>query len=683
MKSLTCPKDISFTRVLFFLTISFCIFSPYAAASDKDLKPSLAFSVQGGFYKQPFYLALSTGNSKDRIYYTLDGSRPGIGSLLYEQPILVKDRTNQAAVFSMIPTNPGLTEEVLNELGNPSNRRAPVWRWSARLLDSRGWLPAQGELFKGTVVRAVAVSLEGKKGETITQSYFVSERGEKRYSLPVLSLAGEFDDFFGEEQGIFVYGKEANPNWGQHPANFRQRGRDWERRVHLEFFESDGARVFAKSAGVRLNGRGGRWSPQKSLRLYARGEYGSSTFNYPFFAESEIKARKRLIVRNGGHAPNLFPNHDLGYRIVNPTGLDSTRSRQVIVFMNGEYWGIQTLNERLDSNFLLREYKIHPKNLIFRKRRELKEGDDEDDRELLAFFDLLASKEMELPAGYQRILEEIDIEQFIEYQAAQIYLANRDWPRNNYSLWKVRDSSYQDASLYGVDGKWRFLFFDLDAGFGATETEPRDPFHKTIDSALGSGLPARMLRNLLKNENFRNSFINHLATRLNTTYSSEQVLKEISKLYDELKPEIDEHVRRWRYPSMAKTYLERQSERPGLARWEKTFEELREFASKRPMFLRKHMLEHFKLEGLYEVKISPLGNCSGYVEIDGIKLSELSPGDKWSGTYFSGIPLGIRAHPASGCCFEKWMEAQDKSPEMVIRSQKDIALKPFFTKCSL
>ena len=55
-----------------------------------------------------------------------------------------------------------------------------------------------------------------------------------------------------------------------------QDGKDWERPIHVEWFETAGDSVLAQNVGVRIQGSSSPALPQKSLRLYAKNDYGPS-----------------------------------------------------------------------------------------------------------------------------------------------------------------------------------------------------------------------------------------------------------------------------------------------------------------------------------------------------------------------------------------------------------------------
>lgn len=72
---------------------------------------------------------------------------------------------------------------------------------------------------------------------------------------------------------------------------------------------------------------------------------------------------------------------------------------------------------------------------------------------------------------YEYIKTKMDVDNFIEYNILQIYCDNRDWPGNNVRIWRKRTQAYEPNSLYGHDGRWRWLVFDLDYGFGLFKGE--------------------------------------------------------------------------------------------------------------------------------------------------------------------------------------------------------------------
>ena len=53
----------------------------------------------------------------------------------------------------------------------------------------------------------------------------------------------------------------------------------------------------------------------------------------------------------------------------------------------------------------------------------------------------------------------MDVDQYIDYQAAEIYMANADWPSSNIKFWRSSTG----------DNRWRWVVFDTDLGFNGNE----------------------------------------------------------------------------------------------------------------------------------------------------------------------------------------------------------------------
>jgi hypothetical protein len=147
-------------------------------------------------------------------------------------------------------------------------------------------------VFKGTVVKAAAFKPGSINSPANTNTYFVCDEGNDRYSIPVISLSTNNKFLFDYEDGIYVAGVDfdnwriSNPGadvkWSS-PANYRRRGVEWEYPANLEFFDENGDLKFNQKLGYRIHGGWARSLPVKSFRLYAGNIYGNSMLNYPFF----------------------------------------------------------------------------------------------------------------------------------------------------------------------------------------------------------------------------------------------------------------------------------------------------------------------------------------------------------------------------------------------------------------
>ncbi|QHT68561.1 T9SS type A sorting domain-containing protein [Rhodocytophaga rosea] len=475
-------------------------------------KDTLIFSAPGGFYTQAFSLTLSVNSPETRIFYTTDGSEPDESALLYQSPISIENRKGQENDVSDIETSPA-------------------------------WIPPKGEVFKGTVIRAIAYIDGCPASQVITHTYFVDEHIQKRYTLPVVSIATDRSDFFGKKNGIYVIGE--NDGLGE---NFIQSGREWERQIHLEFFDEKKQLGFKQELGARIHGRGSRGNPQKSVRVYARDDYGKDRISYKLFPDLNINRFKTLIFRtpDADFSSTIFKD-ELVQTIIRDMNLDLQATRPSVVFINGEYWGIHNIRERQDKDYIASHHNVDPDNLdilgLALEGTEIIEGDETHYNAMLGY---IADNDLQNPVHYQYITTQMDVGNFIDYQIAQIFFANYDWPINNVRYWRPKTPQ----------GKWRWLFFDCDACM-IQDTQKhlvvytsKDKAHERFDQSTF------LLRSLLKNESFRKQFLQRFMYHLNTTFEPGRVMGIIEQFKKTYAPEVFEHVYRWNNPSAYNHWLE-------------------------------------------------------------------------------------------------------------------------------
>lgn len=604
------------------------------------------FSHEAGFYDQPFDLVLSVPDAPPgvQIYYTTDGSTPGPDQgRRYERPLRIENRTSEPNRLSSIRTNNIGEDDPLND----------------------GWKPPIGQVFKGTVVRAAAWAPDSKTASVATRTYYVGEQLHDRYQLPVVSLATDEGHFFSEETGIYV------------PDNFWGRGSDWERPVHFELFETNGERVLAQDAGVRIHGGTSRARPVKSLRLYARRSYGNSWFEYPIIPDTPVQRYKRFIMRNSGNDWDRSYFRDaLMQRLVEHTSVETQYYRPVVAFVNGEYWGIHNIRMRYDHRYFESMYDIERQDLVLlEKDAGLKEGNSADRHSYQQLVDLADSPDIQNPVIWNTITERMDIPNFRDYQIANIYYRNTDWPGNNIEFWKKRTASNGVNSLPGHDGRWRWLLFDTDFGFnldyGYVTGHREGVRHNTLRFAIeGASVSwpnpdwsVRLLRGLLRNVAFRNDFINRFADLLNSAFSEERVLEEINGMYDTLKPHMPEHIRRWRGPETMED-------------WEKDVESMRAFARERPEIQRSHIISWFNLPGSVSVTLDVNDRDGGHLSIHSLHIKPDEVGISgnpypWTGTYFKDIPVFVEAHASEGYTFTGWEGRPQAQNPLRIRTFDD------------
>jgi len=535
-----------------------------------------SFSVSPGVYSSPVILHRPQYDGNVIIRYTLNGSEPTVISPVFEDSLVITDRSDLDNVVADIPTNR------LNHLD---------YDWKK-----------PPNVAKGTVVR-MAAFLEGFiQSKTVTGTFFVFEQngaGASRYSMPIISIVTDKANFFSDEIGIYVPGNTFNDNT-DYSGNYWQRGELWEREGNIEFFDKTTGYCFlSQGVGYRIHGEGSRPHPLKTLKIYARSKYGNETINFPFFDNKPFEEFKRLLLRNSGNDffSTMFRD-GIAQLMVDHLDFDTQGFVPHIVFINGEYWGIQNLRERYDKNYLQRVYRADPDNIdqVSLKRDfvvEVYEGDDLFYNEMINF---VKNNDISDNQNYEKLKTYVDINNFLDYISANIYLQNCDWLNNNIYFWRVK-KPYNPNAPKGLDGRFRLPMFDVDFSFGLFDQHP-----DMISFITGMNYP--LLTGLLTNYTFRTEFINRQADLLNSAFVEHRALFMIDSMQQIFEPEIEEHIQRWGYPESKEEWLS-------------NIENMRNSVRIRPSQMHQHLIEHYQLSGTSEVLIKN-DILKGYVKINSL-----------------------------------------------------------------
>lgn len=576
-------------------------------------------SHSSGFYTSSFNLQLSTTQPGAQLVYTTDGALPTAASNTYTSPINIFNRTTLPNGISMIPTN------------NNNDPGPPYYE---------GWQPPLGLVFKINVIRARQLHPDAPPGPVKTFTYIVDPAGAQRYPFPVLSLATNNDNLFDPEIGIYVYG---NHN------NYFQDGTEWERPANLSMFESNGQPAFTEDIGIRIHGNTTRSRPRKTLRIIAKSEYGNSWIEFPIFPWKNINQYKRFLLRNGGNDWDFaIMRDDFIQSLMRNMKVDRQDYRPSILFINGEYWGIHNLRDRYDEHYILSKYGIQEHEMtIMENNSEHKFGSTAGVLHYNYMRSYLSSNNMAVDAYYQGLKSMMDIESFIDFQIAHIFSMNTDWPGNNTLYWRY-NTSYNPNALNGRDGRWRWMLLDMDFGFGLpfnyVPGVGMGPAHNTLAFALvsnGPGWPnppwsTLILRNLVKNQEFKYQFINRFCDLLNTDLSEARVEAQLDSLQALLTPAMQEHINRWRRPT-------------SLSEWNNNIQVMRNFARLRPGYVRQHIKSQFQLQDPVKlsVKVSP-------PEAGQVMVNTATASNGWNGWYFPQVPVQMAAKAKPGFRFVGW-----------------------------
>ena len=371
-------------------------------------------------------------------------------------------------------------------------------------------------LSKTTVVRIINYEKNKKASEIVTASYIINEN----HTLPVLSL-------------------------GMNPSDFNRvlnaGGSSLTLPTHAELFESDGS--FTIDCGLKLFGGSTRYINKKSFALKFSSKYGDSSLEYKVFDNREATNYKSLVIRSGSQDSQFSMIRDeLATSIMDDYGtVDVQAYKPVILYVNGDYWGIYFLREKVDEDFIQNHYDVDGSySNIIRIDGEVKYGTREFYNNLLNF---VKYNDLSNTNNYNKVKEMLDIENYIDFWIGELYTTNND----------IVNLRYFNNSLLD-DGKIKMIFYDFDFAF---YNYSFNYLNWMLNPAgMGEyGYDNTLLIRLLQNKEFKQLFLERLSYNMNNVWTDSNVLNRFNELKKLIEPEMPRNQERWGY-TMSTWYSE-------------------------------------------------------------------------------------------------------------------------------
>ncbi|MHB8128296.1 MAG: CotH kinase family protein [Mobilitalea sp.] len=599
------------------------------AVNEELLKgQAIAFSKTENFYSVSIELEILS-SKPCKIYYTTDGTDPNQEQELYKKAIELK---------------------VKDELSS-------------------------------TVIKAKGYFEDGTETETIVHTYFLSTNIEKRFDTLVFSVTTDPYNLYDDVYGIFVEGKlrrdyiKENPRdriEPNDPANFNMRGRESEREVYLEILEPDGTKIAEQVAGIRTYGGWSRANNQKSIKIFARKEYDeeNNKLRYEFFPFKTaamgngtiLDSFKQLVLRGCGNDNGFaFIRDELFQTLAGQAGyLDYEAVRPAALFVNGDYRGFFWLHEVYGDEYFEDHYGDYVGNFVILEGGETfkDEDDDGENAETIVDYDAMYTySTMDLTDNliYEKLCELIDVENYLSYYALQTYIANEDWPHNNYKTYRYYAAEGEEYREAPFDGKWRYLLHDLDFSFGIYGTAPQtNNYTNYVGKAGEMKEAAPLFSQLMSRDDCKEIFLKKTLDLINGSFSP----KNLNKVLDDMNASrLNEQ-----------SYLYNKGL---LADWvqfdqlEERIEDVKKYGNQRAGLIITKYQEYFGLGEIYKLTVQP-------AEGGKIKINSFLTDDYFEGSYYKDYDTVITAVVPEGKKFDCWMVNGEKveGEELVITPTK-------------
>jgi hypothetical protein len=440
-------------------------------------------------------------------------------------------------------------------------------------------------------------------GPEVVYTYFINEN----IDLPIVSLTTDPANLWSDNSGIYVVGKDqSNPNYLRD---------DWEVAAQFTYF-ADSSKQYPDinvSCQLRIFGSSTREDPNKSLAILSRNREIPNLF----FNNNSETVYSLLLRAGGSDFPRTIIRDMITSELVEPLGLDTQYYQQAILFINGQYWGIQNIREKLNEEMIEDKYATNPKQLdlifgtfesqnIDSSSANARNGTIDEYNKMLEF---ITTSNQSLSKNYNQVENYIDIDSFIYYVIVETFINNGDWPSNNVKAWKS----------WEPDSVWRWIIYDTDASYDTEEFWSKDnpyenkvignPSFNSIDRLFQLSTYnhiASIFQSLMQNEEFEKKFINSYEELLGVVegkvinpdalLGTKRLLTIISTFTKTIEKYMPRQLTRWlpEYPSYMHS-SELDFDDNSISRWNYQINILRSFAEQRPIYVAQFLQDMKKI----------------------------------------------------------------------------------------
>lgn len=365
------------------------------------------------------------------------------------------------------------------------------------------------KLTKTTIIKVISYKDGYIESDIISRTF----KEGRKHDLPYISISAPYSSLFGGSGLITNYTSNA------------------EKKVSFEYYEADGSLGVSFLSNAKLSGMDSRKEPQKSISIYLRKRYGQSFVNYPFFDTNPYHEYSSLLLRNAGEDPKNVRIMDAAIsRIVDEMDLDKQAYRPVVVYLNGSYYGLYNLREKLNGDYVESKFGIDNDKIDLIKYASAVKGSTKEYNKLVNYINSHnpANKDV-----YNYLKTQIDMQELVNYWIVESFFGNTDL--GNIRYWKAKEN-----------GKWRWMLYDMDWSLWNMGLDMGYPIKSgRVPAATYLSSSINIVRKLYKNSEFKDLYLKSLAKYLKTTFKPDRMKKIVDELAKEIEPEMTYHVKRW------------------------------------------------------------------------------------------------------------------------------------------
>jgi len=465
------------------------------------------------------------------VHYTLDGSTPTADSPRYTDPLHLEKSTVVRAI------------EVIGDSLSPVATASYIFTSSVLTQSNapEGYPDTWGDYTQiwGTAIADYEMDPEMTSNKQLAQKIV-----KGLSDLPILSIVTDRDNLFSHEPdeetgGIYIF---TGPPVGD------ATGHGWTRPASVELMGGPQQHDLSTTCGLRLHGGHGRLAeknPKHSFRLVFKEKYGPKTLQYPLYGEDEPSKFDQLVIRchfgnswqhwsEGNRTKAQYARDIWARRMQRRMGWTAVNALYVHLFLNGMYWGLYNIAERVDEQF--------GKDHLGGKKSDIdvvKIEEDGGNHIEAAEGTLDAWNQMVTAVAgsasdatfFQQIDTLLDVDAFIDYMLINQYGGNTDWDHHNWYAIRRRGEDSQG---------FRFLCWDTEIIFESVR-------ENVLSKNNGDAFPTGIFHNLLKNDDFARRYLRRAKEVLadDGPLGQQSVVEVWDSLYNTISGALYAEAARW------------------------------------------------------------------------------------------------------------------------------------------
>ena len=562
--------------------------------------------LESGWYSEPQSISiLGSGQDNFYVFYTTDGSVPTIYDIPYTKPIFIN--SNTCISFRSFSYN---------------------------------YLPSK----------------------LIDRTYIFEE---DNHGLAVFSIHTNPENLWNEQSGIYVSGPNASEDYPYYGSNFWQ---PWSKFSRIEYFDGNKTKKAEESLDLEIHGGWSRAEPQKSFRLDFKSKYTGRLEEAVIPAKNHIESYNNFNLRNGGqHTWSDKMQDALISRIASETNVNYMAYEPCIAYLNGEYWGVYGIREKIDEHYIEDNYGFNSDSIDLMNAWNVLAGSDEN---ALDSYQSIMSEDANSNGFYELFSSIWNIDNYIDYFVIQTFIQNMDWMgiawgANNIKMWRPQTD----------DGKWNYVLYDTDGALGYFGQSYYDNYLAYAMNPAYISQHSQIFNKVLQNDEFRCQFTNRYADLINTSLSFESAQEKTDIIKNDMQEAMPRHIERWQNSGNLNGTIS------SMPAWENSINNILNYYGERVSTAQSFLNYTLYLDGMNDISLDVFPTNSGSINLNTISVDEFP----WNGVYFNDCEIDITAIADSGYSFTHWSDLEDniisEDNNLFISVDNYQEFKAHFIKC--